>query len=199
VTARRFALGNPAWKTLLAVASCPWLFTVLAGGLARASTAVSACRLSALNVSASNEDGLHHGVELITFKNETASACTMHGCPDVDAVLLRGTAPSNLRGMYRPSSRGSTLSATDAEVSWAGGVNWSTGVGPSAAAQKGFAPPTITLPARTGAASSTLNWIDGPNGTGTCLAFETIRIGIGGTFVAPPLVSVRIHCAMSSS
>ena len=78
------------------------------------------------------------------------------------------------------------MRATDVEMAWAGGVNWSTGVYPSAAAQRAFVPPIISLPAKSGVASSTLNWVDGPN-TGTCPAFAEIRGGLSGSFVVRPL------------
>lgn len=148
--------------------------------------AVPMCKLSSLAVSASNGDGLHHGVELIRFQNVGRTACTLRGYPQVEALLLSGKTPSNLVGMYHASPPGATLRATPVEMSWAGGVNWSTGVYPSAAAQRAFVPPTIVLRARTGEASSTLNWTDGPN-AGTCPAFSQIRIGLGGGSIVRPL------------
>lgn len=145
-------------------------------------TTTPMCKISSLKVSATNGDGLHHGVELIRFRNVTGTSCTLRGYPEIEAVLLSGKAPRNLVGMYHSSPPGSLLRASGIEMSWAGGVNWSTGFLPSAAAQKAFVPPTITLAPRTGVASSTLNWVDGPN-TGTCPAFTSIRIGVGGQYV----------------
>jgi hypothetical protein len=71
-------------------------------------------------------------------------------------------------------------------MAWAGGVNWSTGLYPSASAQRSFVPPVITLRAKSGVASSTLNWVDGPN-SGTCPAFKEMKIGVNGVFVLRPL------------
>jgi hypothetical protein len=144
------------------------------------------CSLSSLKVSVENGDGLHHGVELIQFKNLTSSACTLQGYPEIEALLLNGKAPKNLKGMYRSSPTGSVKRATRVEMAWAGGVNWSTGVFPSAAAQRAFVPPVITLAAKTGVASSTLNWVDGPN-TGTCPAFDKIKIGVADRFIVRSL------------
>ena len=145
-----------------------------------------ACKISSLKITASNGDGLHHGVEVIRFENVTWSTCALRGYPEIEAVLLHGRALNNLVGMYHPSPLGSTMRATAVEMSRAGGVNWSTGVYPSATAQKAFVPPLIILPARTGVTSSTLNWTDGPN-TGTCPAFEEINIGLGASSVVRPL------------
>lgn len=149
-------------------------------------TTVHTCLMSSLQVSAINGDGLHHGVELIRFKNLSEHTCTLRGYPEIEAVLLSGKAPKNLVGMYHSSAPGSLLRASHVEMSWAGGVNWATGVYPSPAAQKAFVPPVIRLRARTGVASTTLNWVDGPN-SGTCPAFEAIRIGLAGEFVVRPL------------
>lgn len=157
----------------------------LVASSASAST-ISRCKISSLEISATNGDGLHHGVEIVTFKNVTNHVCALRGYPEIKANLLSGKAPKNLVGMYHSSQPGSHLAAADVEMAWAGGVNWSTGIYPSAAAQKAFVPPIISLPAKTGTASSTLNWVDGPN-TGTCPAFEEIRIGLAGTFVTRPL------------
>lgn len=179
--------------------SPPTLFTLLALVLAltllelpnvmspaASASSVPTCKLSSLKVSVLNGDGLHHGVELIRFTNESGSSCTLSGYPDIQAVLISGKVPSNLVGMYHSSPPGSTLRASDVEMAWAGGVISSDGLYPSAAAQKAFVPPIISLPARNGKASSTLNWVDGPN-TGTCPAFAAIRIGLGGSFVVRPL------------
>jgi Protein of unknown function (DUF4232) len=144
------------------------------------------CTISSLKISATNGDGLHHGVEFIIFKNESHRACTLRGYPKIEAVLLSGKAPKNLEGMYHSSKPGSLLRSTNVEMAWAGGVNWSTGVYPSAAEQRAFVPPIISLRAKTGTASSTLNWVDGPN-SGTCPAFQDIRISVARGFVTRPL------------
>lgn len=135
------------------------------------------CALSALRVSVRNGDGLHHGVEFISFSNSGRTSCSISGFPSVEAVLDSGEAPHNEVGIYSPSPLGARKRATDAESSWAGGVD----VGD--AAPKTFVAPVIVLKAHSGVASSTLNWIDGPNGNATCPAFSTISIGIGGKSV----------------
>jgi hypothetical protein len=147
---------------------------------------IRSCNISSLEISATNGDGLHHGVEFIIFKNGSDRACTLRGYPKIEAVLLNGNAPKNLIGMYHSSKPGSYLRATNVEMAWAGGVNSSTGLYPSAAAQRAFVPPIISLRAKSGTASSTLNWVDGPN-SGTCPAFDEIRIGVAGGYVARPL------------
>ena len=180
-------MRSPVITTILALL-CALILLGIPGAVSSDASATStpACSLSSLKISATNGDGLHHGVELIRFTNVTGRSCTLRGYPNIEAVLLTGKAPNNLVGMYHSSPPGSTRRGMDVEMAWAGGVNWSTGVYPSAAAQKAFIAPIISLPPKTGVASSTLNWVDGPN-TGTCPAFAQIRIGLGGRFVLRPL------------
>jgi hypothetical protein len=149
-------------------------------------SAVPTCQDSSLKISAMNGDGLHHGVEFITFQNLSNHTCTLRGYPVVEAILLSGKAPKNLIGMYHSSPPRSIRRATDAQMAWAGGVITSDGLYPSAAAQKAFVPPLIALEAKSGTASSTLNWVDGPN-SGTCPAFTGIRIAVDGGSVTRPL------------
>ena len=183
----RLQVGSLILTTFLALVASPATFVIPAVVSSDAgATSMPVCKLSSLKISATNGDGLHHGVEFIRIQNVGRYFCTLRGYPEIGALLLSGKAPSNLVGMYHSSPPGSTLRATDVEMSWAGGVNWSTGVYPSAAAQKAFVPPIISLPAKTGVASSTLNWTDGPN-TGTCPAFTKIRIGLRGGSVVRPL------------
>lgn len=144
------------------------------------------CTIASLRISATNGDGLHHGVEFVTFTNVTNQVCVLRGYPEIEAVLLSGKAPTNLVGMYHSSRPGSERRAANVEMAWAGGVNWSTGLYPSASAQRSFVPPVITLRAKSGVASSTLNWVDGPN-SGTCPAFKEMKIGVNGVFVLRPL------------
>ena len=173
--------------TALLASVCGLSLLSVVGDTSYASAAsVPTCTVSSLKISVVNGDGLHHGVELIRFKNETGTTCTLRGYPDVEALLLSGKAPSNLVGMYHSSRPGSTMRATDVEMAPAGGVISVTGLYPSKAEQEAFVPPLISLPAKTGWASSTLNWVDGPN-TGTCPAFDAIRIGWGASFVLRPL------------
>jgi hypothetical protein len=171
----------------MSIASVFVLFNAYAVSASKAeASAVAKCSFSSLEISASNGDGLHHGVEFMVFKNVSNRRCTLRGYPATEAVLISGTTPKNLIGMYHSSPKGSTLRAKSVEMAWAGGVGWSSGIYPTAAQQKAFIPPLIVLKAKTGTASSTLNWIDGPN-TGTCPAFAKIRIGLAGEFVTRPL------------
>jgi hypothetical protein len=171
--------------TCVVCALTSFVFSSAVSSPASAST-IRSCASSSLEISATNGDGLHHGVEFITFKNVSHRVCTLRGYPEIEAVLLSGKTPKNLVGMYHSSRPGSHLRAGDVEMAWAGGVNSSTGVYPSASAQKAFVPPVFSLRAKSGTASSTLNWVDGPN-SGTCPAFEEIRIGVAGSFVTRPL------------
>jgi hypothetical protein len=131
------------------------------------------CTISSLRITVQNGDGMHHGVEFVTFSNVSGTACTLSGYPRVEAVLDSAKGPGNVIGMYAPAPAGTLKKAVDAQWAWAGGVD--VGDVPL----KTFIAPTITLAAHTGVATSTLNWVDGPNGDGTCPAFNDLIIGIG--------------------
>ncbi len=75
--------------------------------------------------------------------------------------------------MYAPATPGALKKALDTQWSWAGGVDVDE------TPLNTFVAPTIVLAPRNGVATSTLNWIDGPNGDGTCPAFNDLVIGIG--------------------
>jgi hypothetical protein len=170
---------------VLAFAVAPFVVTPVTSSAASAKSATS-CPFASLSVSVTNGDGLHHGVEFIRFANLSDHACTLRGYPTIYAELLSGPAPKNLVGMYHSSRSGSQMLAADVQMAWAGGVDTPNGLYPTKAAQRRFKPPLISLRARTGVATATLNWVDGPN-TGTCPAFDEIRIGLNGTFVTRPL------------
>jgi len=136
-------------------------------------TSERVCTISSLRVTVQNGDGLHHGVELMTFLNVGGTSCKLSGYPTVEAILDSGKGPSNVSGMYAPAPAGARKKASDVQWSWAGGVDVND------TPLKSFVAPTISLAAHTGVATSTLNWIDGPNGNGTCPAFSDLIIGIG--------------------
>jgi hypothetical protein len=69
------------------------------------------------------------------------------------------------------------MRAHDVQWAWAGGVD----VGDTPL--KKFVAPVIVLAPHKGVATATLNWIDGPNGKGTCPAFNDIVIGVNGQTV----------------
>lgn len=135
---------------------------------------IPVCTNSSLRISVQNGDGLHHGVELLTFANVSRSACKLAGYPVVKAILDSAKGPSRLDGMYAPARPNSFKSADNVQYAWAGGID--SGDAPV----KNFVAPTIVLGARAGVATSTLNWIDGPNGSATCPAFTDIVIDVGG-------------------
>ncbi len=143
----------------------------------RSALAVTPCTTSSLRITVQNGDGLHHGVELLKFVNVSESPCRVAGYPGVKAVLDSTRVTSQLAGMYAPAPAGTLRDATDVHYSWAGGVD----VGD--APPKTFVAPIIILSPHTGAATSTLNWIDGPNGNGKCPAFNDLMIAIGGVSV----------------
>ncbi len=160
-----------------------------ASGAGKSKTGVvRACELSALRVSVQNGDGLHHGVEFISFLNLSGTACTLSGYPKVDAVLDSTAGPSRLKAMYAPSPAHALKTATDVEWAWAGGVDVND-VPP-----KTFVAPTITLAARSGEATATLNWVDGPNGDATCPAFNDLIIRVGGRSVTRFVNKYELLC-----
>jgi hypothetical protein len=136
--------------------------------------AIPVCTNSSLQISDQNGDGLHHGVELLTFTNVSGSACKLAGYPVVKAVLDSTKGPRRLDGMYAPAPPNTFKRAVDVQYAWAGGVDSGD------ATLKSFVAPTIVLVAHTGVATSTLNWVDGPNGNATCPAFTDIVIDVGG-------------------
>lgn len=135
------------------------------------------CTISSLRVTVKNGDGLHHGVEVMTFLNVSGTSCKLSGYPTVEAILDSGKGPSIVSGMYAPAPAGTRKKASDVQWSWAGGVDVND------TPLKSFVAPTISLAAHTGVATSTLNWVDGPNGNSTCPAFSDLIIGIGGNSV----------------
>jgi len=138
---------------------------------------VPECKFANIRVKVQNGDGLHHGVEFITFSNVSRTSCSLSGYPTVDAILNSGTPPANVAGIYAPSPTNAVKKAADVEYAWAGGVD-SGDVAP-----KVFVAPVIDLKAQSGVATSTLNWVDGPNGNATCPAFSKLRIGVAGGLV----------------
>lgn len=134
---------------------------------------VRMCAIFSLRITVQNGDGLHHGVELMTFLNVSGTSCMFSGYPRVEAILDSAKGPSREAGMYAPALAGTLKNAADAQWAWAGGVDVND------TPPKIFVAPTITSAAQTGVATSTLNWVDGPNGDGTCPAFNDLIIGIG--------------------
>jgi hypothetical protein len=135
---------------------------------------IPVCTNSSLRMSVQNGDGLHHGVELLTFANVSGSACKLSGYPVVKAILDSTKGPNRLDGMYAPAPPNSVKRAVDVQYAWAGGID--SGDTPL----KSFVSPVIVLGPHTGVASSTLNWVDGPNGNATCPAFSDVDIDVGG-------------------
>lgn len=135
--------------------------------------AIAPCTISSLRITVQNGDGMHHGVEFMNFFNVSGTPCKLSGYPKVEAILDSAKGTSQLAGMYAPAPVGTLKKAVDAQWAWAGGVD----VGDTPL--KTFVAPTITLAPHTGGATSTLNWIDGPNGKGTCPAFNDLVIRIG--------------------
>ena len=136
-----------------------------------------ACTLPSLRVTVQIGDGMHHGVALLTFLNVSGTTCTLSGYPRVEAILNSAKGPSRVAGMYAPAPVGTRKTAADSQWAWAGGVDVND------TPLKTFVAPTITLAAHTGVVTSTLNWVDGPNGDGTCPAFNDVIIGIGADSV----------------
>jgi hypothetical protein len=132
------------------------------------------CLESALRITVETGDGLHHGVEFITFANVGDASCVLSGYPTVQAILDSAPAPKGLASMYTPARPGTRKSATDAQWAWAGGVD--TGDVPL----KTFVAPKIVLSPHEGVATATVNWVDGPNGDATCPAFSDLIIGVDG-------------------
>jgi hypothetical protein len=139
----------------------------------KSAVAILPCTISSLRISVQNGDGLHHGVESMQFLNVSENSCKLTGYPKVSAILDSAKEPGLNAGVYAPAMPGTLKKAVDVQWSWAGGVD----VGDTPL--KTFVAPTIVLAPRTGVATSTLNWIDGPNGNGTCPAFSELNIGIG--------------------
>lgn len=167
--------GNPA--TALAAAL---MVVVISLGVSSAGAAsphanvVRACPMNSLRVTVQNGDGLHHGVEVLRFANVGAASCELSGYPTVEAILDSTPDTTGGDGIYRPSPAGSVKKASDAEWSWAGGVD-ANDVPP-----KVLIAPVVVLAPRDGVATSTLNWVDGPNGKGTCPAFNDLEIRVDG-------------------
>lgn len=158
------------------------LFVIPFGGDARQSPKLNAavervCTIPSLRVTVQNGDGMHHGVELLTFFNVSGNACTLSGYPRVEAILDSAKGPSREVGVYAPAPIGTRKVATDSQWAWAGGVDVDD------TPLKTFVAPTINLAAHTGVARSTLNWVDGPNGSGTCPAFNRVIVRIGADSV----------------
>jgi hypothetical protein len=139
----------------------------------RSALAISPCTISSLRITVQNGDGLHHGVEFMRFVNVSANSCKLIGYPKVSAILDSAKEPVSDAGMYAPATPGALEGATNVQWSWAGGVDVND------TPLKTFVAPTIVLAPHKGMATSTLNWIDGPNGDGTCPAFNDLIIGIG--------------------
>jgi hypothetical protein len=149
---------------------------------------VRVCAVSSLRITVQNGDGLHHGVEFITFSNVSGTACKLSGYPRVEAILDSAKGPGHDAGMYVPAPAGTLKKAADAQWAWAGGVDVND------VPLKTFVAPTIALAAHTGVATSTLNWVDGPNGDGTCPAFNDLIIGIGGDPVTRFVRAYELLC-----
>jgi hypothetical protein len=162
--------------TLGALGAAALAFSVTPVGSSGAvkTTAPAPCLESALRISVENADGLHHGVEVITFANVGDASCVLSGYPRVQALLDSAAAPKGLASMYTPARPGARKNATDIQWAWAGGVD----VGDIPL--KTFVAPKIVLSAHKGVATATLNWVDGPNGDATCHAFSALIVGVDG-------------------
>lgn len=169
--------------TALVLAVAP----IASSGAARAPT-LAPCRESALRITVKSGDGLHHGVEFLTFANVGDTSCAMSGYPKVQALLDSAAAPKGLASIYAAARPGARKSATDAQWAWAGGVD--VGDVPL----KTFVAPRIVLRAHTGIATATVNWIDGPNGDATCHAFSDLVIGVDGFSVTRFVKSFEPLC-----
>jgi hypothetical protein len=152
--------------------------TAVLGGVSSASkikvTSLVPCNAAALRITVKNGDGLHHGVEFLSFTNVSNTSCTISGYPSVEAMLDSAKDTSQYSGWYAPAPAGTRQAADDAQWAWAGGVDTND------IPLKTFKSPVITLRSHRGSATSTVNWIDGPNGNGTCPAFNSLIIGVDG-------------------
>ena len=138
---------------------------------------IKECTTSSLRISVQPGDGLHHGVELISFSNVSGVSCRLSGYPLVEAILDSSREPGDDASIYTPAAPGTYMKAHDTQWAWAGGVDFGD------TPLKTFVAPVIILTPHRGVATATLNWIDGPNGSGTCPAFNDVIIGIGGRSV----------------
>lgn len=159
---------------VLVVASTTLALAPLGPSGATKAPAPAPCRQSALRISVENGDGLHHGVEFITFANVGDASCVLSGYPKIQALLDSAAAPKGLASMYTPARPGARKGATDVQWSWAGGVDVDD------VPLRTFVAPKIVLGPHKGVATATLNWIDGPNGDATCHAFSDLVIGVDG-------------------